>query len=127
MTTGDVVKVRCTRLPPPWTCSLEHEHHGPCTATRNPSVPERPLHVGCATYSDYQPAYGLFKEQRDAIDRWIIEHDASRHVQPGRRQRYTGASGGAYTYEFTSTTLGVSTTVRCSCGDRIDVSNYDEW
>ena len=117
----------CDRLPKPWSCSLSLEHEGPCSATRDPLVPVKPTRVDCATYTDYERVYGFHKEQRDAIDRWVREHDAARHLPPGRTFRFAGAIGGAYTYEFTPTTIGVVTTVRCSCGDSLDVSDYDQW
>jgi len=129
VTTGStqLAKGRCFKLSRPWLCSLDHEHEGPCSATRDPNVSEGSVHVECPTYTDYQPGFGLYKEQREAIDRWIKEHDAARHIQPGRKFRYAGAIGGAYTFQFTSTTLGTCTSVRCSCGETLDVSDYSEW
>ncbi len=124
MTTG---KGKCSKLPRPWLCSLDHEHEGPCSATRDPNVSEKSVHVECATYTDYQPVYGFHKEQREAIDRWITEHNAARHIPPGRKFRYAGAIGGAFTFEFTSTTIGMVSCVRCSCGEKLDVSDYDNW
>jgi hypothetical protein len=38
-----------------------------------------------------------------------------------------GASGGAITYTFTPTTLGLVIKVQCACGDEHDVTDYDEW
>ena len=132
MTTGDADVVylgsnACYRLPRPWTCSLDHGHLGPCQATRDPKVSERSTLIESPSYTDYQPGFGLYKEQREIIDRWMEEHDKARHMPPGRKFRYAGAIGGAYTYEFTSTSLGTCVGVRCSCGERIDVSDYDNW
>jgi hypothetical protein len=83
--------------------------------------------VECETYTDHQPGFGLYKEQREAIGKWIKEHDAAKHIPSGRTHRYSGAIGGAYTYHFTSTSLGVVVTVHCACGEAIDVSDYDQW
>jgi len=55
------------------------------------------------------------------------EHDVAQHIPQGKTSRYSGAIGGAYTYEFTNTSLGQVIQVRCSCGEKIDVSDYDNW
>jgi hypothetical protein len=55
------------------------------------------------------------------------QHDAEKHIPPGKTFRYSGAIGGAYTWEFTGTSLGEVVHVRCSCGEVIDVSDYDSW
>lgn len=129
MTTGSVqpAKGKCFKLPRPWFCSLDHEHEGPCSATHDPNVSEKAVHVECETYTDYQPGFGLYKEQREAIHKWMEEHDKARHMPNGRKFRYAGAIGGAYTYQFTSTTLGQCVSVRCSCGETLDVSDYGQW
>lgn len=41
--------------------------------------------------------------------------------------RYYGAIGGALTYSFTPTTLGVVIKVKCACGKEIDVTDYEGW
>lgn len=128
MTTGsEPAKGKCNRLPRPWLCSLDFEHEGPCSVTRDANVSERPIRAESSTYTDYQHVFGLYKEQRDSIRKWMKEHDEDRHVLAGRKFRYAGAIGGAYTYEFTSTTLGTVTTVRCSCGEQLDVTDYNDW
>lgn len=40
---------------------------------------------------------------------------------------YYGAIGGALTYSFTPTTLGVVIKVKCACGKEIDVTDYEGW
>jgi len=71
--------------------------------------------------------FSLTKEQLQRISDWMDTHDKEKHIQPGEKFRYAGAIGGAYTYEFTPTSLGVVEKVRCACGDHIDVSDYDAW
>lgn len=51
------------------------------------------------------------------IEAWINTH---RH--PG-----TLDLGRNITYSFTQTGIGVSYTAECTCGDTVDVTNYDEW
>jgi len=38
-----------------------------------------------------------------------------------------GANGGAITYSFTPTNLGLVVEVQCACGQKANVTNYDEW
>jgi len=71
--------------------------------------------------------FNLTKEQSDKIIEWMNVHDAEKHIPVGQTFRYSGAIGGAYTWEFTPTSLGIVQKVRCSCGEKIDVSDYDSW
>lgn len=79
------------------------------------------------SHTDWQPMFSVSKEQREAVAKWKKEHDKEKHMEPGEEHRYSGAIGGAYTWNFTPTSIGFATTVSCSCGDSINVSNYDEW
>lgn len=38
-----------------------------------------------------------------------------------------GAIGGKLTYCFTPTGLGVIFEVKCACGEKLNLTNYDEW
>lgn len=78
-------------------------------------------------HTDWQPAFSMSKQQREAIHKWIEAHDAEKHTPEGQGERYSGAIGGAYTYCFTPTSLGTVVKVCCSCGDMLDASDYDEW
>lgn len=46
-----------------------------------------------------------------------------KHCMCGKRS----AIGGAITYEFAPTSLGVVVKVKCHCGANIDVSDYENW
>ena len=37
------------------------------------------------------------------------------------------AIGGALTYSFTPTGLGTITTVKCACGEKLDLSHVEDW
>lgn len=111
----------------PWSCSRELGHEGPCHATRDPRVSKKATHIECATYTEYEPGFGMYKEQWEAIRKWQKDHDQERHIPPGKKHRYSGAIGGAYTIEFTGTSLGQCVHCRCACGEEIDVSDYDNW
>ena len=66
-----------------------------------------------------------------AMREWMIEHketcslnfekDGSRKEFPG------GAIGGAITYNFTPTGIGMATSVSCHCGESINITDYDQW
>lgn len=38
-----------------------------------------------------------------------------------------GVIGGRPTYCFTSTSLGMITTVKCACGEEIPLTNFEDW
>ena len=115
----------CARPPTGWECTREPGHDGPCAAI--PVVDTKPKHIDCESYTDYQPGFGLYKEQRELIQKWMKEHDQAKHIPAGKKYRYSGAIGGAYTYKFTGTSIGTVVTVHCACGEAIDVSDYDQW
>lgn len=77
--------------------------------------------------SNPQPAFFLYEEQSKAASDWKKSHDAEKHIPKGKTQRYSGAIGGAYTYEFTPTSIGLVVKVSCCCGETIDISDYNEW
>jgi hypothetical protein len=37
------------------------------------------------------------------------------------------AIGGALTYSFTPTGLGTITTIKCGCGEELDLSHVEDW
>lgn len=119
--------VVCGRPPVPWTCSREPGHEGPCAASRDENVSLRPTKIDIEEHTDPQPAFYLSKQQRDAASGWVKKHDVERHIRPGKKFRYSGAIGGAYTWRFTATSIGNVTTLECSCGERLDVSDYGSW
>jgi hypothetical protein len=105
----------CARPPRGWECTREPAHEGPCAAIQ--VVDTKPKYIpGCDTD----------EKVRIAVDEWRHEHD-KKHIPTGKTFRYSGAIGGAYTWETTGTSLGQVTVVRCTCGEAIDVSDYDGW
>lgn len=78
-------------------------------------------------YTDFKLCYGLYKEQIEEANAWAKKHDEEKHIKTGQKIRYSGAIGGAYTWSFTSTSIGQVATLECSCGEKIDVSDYDNW
>ena|ERR1700690_4488086 len=88
---------------------------------------KKSIHISSGSYTEYRKIFGHYKEQNLIIQKWIEEHDKAKHINSEQTHRYSGAIGGAYTYEFTPTSLGTVARVRCSCGEVIDVSDYDQW
>lgn len=78
------------------------------------------------TYTELLSVFSIYKEQDQEVLAWIAKHDLT-HTPPGKSHRPVGAIGGAYTWEFTPTSLGTVVKVRCACGELLDVSDYDNW
>lgn len=78
------------------------------------------------TYTTTSSVFSTYKEQDQEASEWIAKHDLT-HIPSGSTRRPTGAIGGAYTWEFTPTSLGTVVNVRCACGEKLDVSDYDNW
>jgi hypothetical protein len=117
----------CNIPPSGWKCSRRMDHGGPCAAYRDHETLLESTRIKCESYTDYKLCFGLYKEQSEAVSKWMKEHDQEKHIPSGRSRRYSGAIGGAYTFEFTKTSIGTCVHVRCSCGEAIDVSDYDNW
>ncbi len=63
-------------------------------------------------------SFSLSKEEKVKAQVFLSEH---------RKHEGRTAIGGAFTFEFTDTSIGTVVKVRCSCGEKVDVTNYDEW
>jgi len=48
-------------------------------------------------------------------------------LERGEPQPYHGASGGAYSFCFTPTSLGCVVKVRHTGGEQLDLTDYDSW
>lgn len=119
---------RTCGLPPAgWYCTREPDHEGPCAAWPRSEAVLKAKYIQCESYTEYEPTFGMYKEQWEAIKKWQKDHDREKHIPPGKTHRYSGAIGGAYTIEFTGTSLGQCVHCRCACGEEIDVSDYDNW
>jgi len=62
----------------------------------------------------------------EKVKDWIASHDKT-HIRAEQRVRYAGAIGGEYTWCFTPTSLGDVCKVKCSCGETLDVTDYENW
>jgi len=61
-------------------------------------------------------SFELTEEQEKTLNEWKAA------------QEFPSATiGGAYTYKFTPTGLGTVIVVRCVNGNKIDLTDYDNW
>jgi len=63
--------------------------------------------------------FELTDEQTDAYIIWQRDHECS-------KEQYR-TKGGAVTFQFTPSGLGVVESVKCICGSRINLTDYDKW
>lgn len=74
--------------------------------------------------------FTLTKEQEDKLNAWADEQhrkNAEKAAASGRLSVY-GASGGAFSYTFTPTSLGLIVKVRNNLsGDELDLTEWDMW
>lgn len=63
------------------------------------------------------------------IGEWLNEHiQTCEYWKPNKHGILPqGASGGAITYCFTPTNLGLVVEIKCCCGNKVNVTDYDEW
>lgn len=46
---------------------------------------------------------------------------------PNCKQKYTGAIGGGEIYSFMPTSIGDCVSYTCKCGEKIDITESDNW
>ena len=68
-----------------------------------------------------QRGFILTKEQQEKVDKWWEKHKQEKHPDG-----YFGANGGALTYCFTPTSVGVIKDVSCTCGEKICLTNNED-
>lgn len=64
----------------------------------------------------------LNKEQLKKFYEWNNDH-----IQKCPHYENPGAIGGRLTYCFTPTGLGTIVKIVCSCGEELDLTDYDKW
>ena len=69
-------------------------------------------------WKDALHGFPISEDEHAAISNWITEHEA-KHASADGSPRNIGAIGGAYTYEFIPTSIGVLGQVECgSCSEK---------
>jgi hypothetical protein len=71
--------------------------------------------------------FELTDEQWEKVKAWQIEMDAKTAKEQGRDRPYHGAIGGAYTFCFIPTSIGLITKVKHYSGEELDVTDYDSF
>ena len=66
---------------------------------------------------DYYRGFPISKEESEKINAWINKHEKEKHPRPEKSLPRGGAIGGCYTYYFTTTSIGVFGTIKCTCGE----------
>jgi len=74
---------------------------------------------------DLNRGFLITEKEYEAIQAWIRKHNEEVHGADYAAHKYrnSGAIGGAFTYEFIPTSIGVIGTVRCSCGESFIFQN----
>ena len=66
--------------------------------------------------------------QAEKFQIWSEEQDKKVAEKQGNEQAYYGATGGAYTYMYTPTSLGMCLVVRNNITEEeINLTNYEDW
>lgn len=60
---------------------------------------------------------------------WVEKYESEQMCKFASKHSHChrGAIGGAITYCFTPTSLGVIMTVKCTCGKELDITDYEGW
>lgn len=69
--------------------------------------------------------FTITPEQYQQITDWQKTHPCK--LRNANGEIYVGAIGGATTYHFTPTGLGILTTVTCSCGAEFELTDTFDW
>lgn len=73
--------------------------------------------------------FSLDDDQTIKLIEWEFEHTKTCSMYDNGTQVSPpcGAIGGRLSYTFNPTGLGVITTVKCACGEKLDLTDYDCW
>ena len=68
-------------------------------------------------------------KQAKLIEEFMSTHKCKLRTSEhgGDDEIYVGAIGGATTYSFTPTSMGMIVEVSCACGAKKNVTDFDEW
>ncbi len=65
----------------------------------------------------------------EKINEWMQEHVLTCKLWQPNEEGFLpqGAAGGALTYCFTPTGIGLAVEIRCACGESKNVTDYEDW
>ena len=80
----------------------------------------------------FRPSQKEYEAARAFMKKHDMEkHGATEYIYPETGEvvtlRNAGAIGGGWTWHFTSTSLGDAVSVYCSCGEHLNVTDYESW
>lgn len=52
---------------------------------------------------------------------WLANHKEKCPI------KYAGAIGGQYTWCFTDTSIGDIAVLKCACGGKVDLTDFEDW
>ena len=69
--------------------------------------------------------------EQQILNEWRAEHNKTckyRFNDDGTPVKFPGgAAGGSTSYEFTPTGIGVAIFAKCTCGEEINLTDYESW
>jgi len=65
--------------------------------------------------------FSLTEEEENKYKTWVKEHNKICPIKD------TGAIGGRISFQFTPTSLGLITIVKCACGEELNLTDYKGW
>jgi len=68
--------------------------------------------------------FELSEQEQQDFDEWKVEHNKTCKFADPMSQ---GAIGGRLSFQFTPTSLGMITKVKCACGEEIDLTDVSNW
>jgi hypothetical protein len=75
-----------------------------------------------------RPRFELSQRNVNEINVWLKEQEKKEKEMFAGKQYIGGAVGGALTYSFTPTSIGIAIVVRnCVTKDELDLSHYEDW
>jgi len=69
--------------------------------------------------------FKLTEKQLKKESEWKASHKC-KYRKPNN-EIYVGAIGGAITYSFTPTGIGIIIKIKCACGSELDLTETDNW
>jgi len=71
--------------------------------------------------------FNIPPEEQTILKLWLKEHKQKCYLWQEEHPFASGAIGGELTYSFTPTGIGIIIEVHCSCGEKTNITNFDNW
>lgn len=77
--------------------------------------------------TDKKSVFTISEKEMGSAMNFIKNHVCGLKKDPRTGDKKTGAIGGAISYNFTPTSIGMAITVNCACGKTENITDYDNW